>query len=195
MPNYQVDISSYNTFRAAVLSRAAQGLGFDLDGAYGYQCWDLGQLLYSQLGRTFTTAGRLGQGDSGVYTAWAYPPAKEINSRAPFAAIPIMSIKRGDMIIWNKGRYSWDSTGHNGYADEDYNPNKNTIMTLGQNQVNASATVGHIPTLNALSTNMILGAFRYTPWQGGGPSPTPSKPWRSSFPWVLYARKLRGARY
>lgn len=33
-----IDITSYDTFRSAVLARAAQGLGYDVDGSFGYQC-------------------------------------------------------------------------------------------------------------------------------------------------------------
>ena len=33
-----VPIDSYDNFRSAVLARAAQGLGYDVDGSLGYQC-------------------------------------------------------------------------------------------------------------------------------------------------------------
>ena len=32
-----ITISSYAAFRTDVLNRAAQGLGYDVDGSYGYQ--------------------------------------------------------------------------------------------------------------------------------------------------------------
>lgn len=32
-----ITISSYNEFRMDALNRAAQGLGYDVDGYYGYQ--------------------------------------------------------------------------------------------------------------------------------------------------------------
>lgn len=33
-----VDITSYDAFRSEVLNRASQGLGYDVDGSFGYQC-------------------------------------------------------------------------------------------------------------------------------------------------------------
>lgn len=190
MPSYNVNITSYDTFRADVLAQAAKGLGFDLDGYYGYQCWDLGQLLYSQLGRFFYTESSLtgGTGSSAVATTWTYAPAKSLNSELPFTAVPVDQIKRGDMIIWAIGG-SMGAFGHNGYADQDYTPGMSSINTLGQNQVDPSETQGHIPTINALGTNGILGAFRYTPWQDVEPSPTGNI--IHKFPWVLYAQRLR----
>lgn len=168
---------SYDTARADILARAAQGLGYDYDGYYGYQCWDLGANWYGMAGKAFQTKNSYtgaGGEDSSVFTTWTYQPAFENNSSYPFIAVTdINQIKRGDMIIWNKGRYSWDTTGHNAFADEDYVAGMTTIRVLGQNQQDASATQGHIPTLNNLTTNMILGAFRYIPWNGSGPGPGP----------------------
>jgi hypothetical protein len=33
-----VPIDSYDNFRSTVLARAAQDLGYDVDGSFGYQC-------------------------------------------------------------------------------------------------------------------------------------------------------------
>lgn len=170
------NMTSYDTVRAEILARAAEGLGYDYDGSYGYQCWDLGANWYGNVGRQFRTENSYtGTGGlaSGVCTTWLYTPAYQYNSTSPFTAVSLNNIKRGDMIIWNRGRYSWDTNGHNGFADEDYIPGMASIRTLGQNQINPSATVGHIPSLTSMSTNLILGAFRYTLWNGQGPGPGP----------------------
>lgn len=176
MPAIRWDMTSYNTVRAAILARASQGLGYDFDGYYGYQCWDLGANWYWNGGHatfytknSFTQAG--GQ-DSWVYTTWTYQPAYQRNSEDPFTAITNLNdIKRGDMIIWGSGGPIAIS-GHNAFADEDFNNGKSTIAALGQNQVNANFETGHIPTLNDISKTGILGAFRYKPWNNT-PDPEP----------------------
>lgn len=188
--------TSYNTARTDILARAAQGLGYDYDSYFGYQCYDLGANWYAIIGKAFRTKNSYtgaGGADSYVLTTWTYPPAFTNNSSSPMVAITdITQIKRGDMIIWGAdGEIA--VSGHNAFADEDYNNGKSTIRALGQNQVNPNFTTGHIPTLNDISKVGILGAFRYTVW-GESPEPTPSPSLgtiRSSFPWVLYARKLR----
>lgn len=201
MAGIRWDMKDYDTVRAAILARAAQGLGYDFDGYYGYQCWDLGANWYWNAGRetlktknSFTGAG--GQ-DSWVLTVWTYQPAFAYNSADPFVAITdVTQIKRGDMIIWGSGG-AIAISGHNAFADEDYNNGKDTLAALGQNQVDANFETGHIPTLNNIPKRGILGAFRYKPWNGGGPTPptpTPQPPlaiMKSNFPWVLYAKKLR----
>lgn len=175
------DMTSYNTVRSAILARAAQGLGYDFDGYYGYQCWDLGANMYWNAGRgTFRTKNSFtgaGGDDSSVYTTWTYQPAFEYNSADPFTAVTnVNEIKRGDMVIWDSRLGG--GTGHNAFADEDYDNGKSTISVLGQNQVNANSTTGHIPTINNFNKAGILGAFRYKPWiDGPGPEPpTPPGP-------------------
>lgn len=170
----QWDMSSYNTVRAAILLRASQGLGYDYDGHFGYQCWDLGANWYGSVGRQFRTKNSFtgaGGADSYVLTTWTYQPAYQSNSSDPFTAVTnISEIKRGDMIIWGNSSEIAVS-GHNAFADEDYNNGKTTIRALGQNQQDSNFETGHIPTLNDLSKNGILGAFRYKPWFGDNPTP------------------------
>lgn len=169
--------TSYNTTRADILARAAQGLGYDYDGYYGYQCWDLGANWYAIIGLSFRTKNSYtgaGGDDSYVYTTWTYQPAFQNNSQPPMIAITdVTLIKRGDMVIWGaEGTIA--ISGHNGFADEDYNNGKTTLRTLGQNQQDPNFLTGHIPTLNDLPKQGILGAFRYSAWEGGpGPEPEP----------------------
>lgn len=190
------NMTSYETVRSAILERASQGLGYDFDEYYGYQCWDLGANWYGNVGRQFRTKNSFtgaGGADSNVYTTWTYPEAFNYNSTTPFMAISNPNkIKRGDMIIWAEGNQI-SVNGHNAFADEDYNNNKTTIRSLGQNQIDPSPSVGHIPTVNELPKSGILGAFRYRPWNGDSPSSSnpPLNLTLSHFPWFLIARKLR----
>lgn len=197
MPLVQWNNTSYDTARADILARAELGLGYDFDGYYGYQCWDLGANWYGQVNRQFRTKNSYtgaGGADSYVLTTWTYPEAYAYNSSDPFEAITdVNNIKRGDMIIWGASGVIAIS-GHNAFADEDYNNGKGTIRALGQNQTDPNFNTGHIPTLNDIPKTGILGAFRYKPWGGGTPTPDPQPPlgiMKSGFPWVLYARKFR----
>ena len=179
MAGIRWDMTSYNTVRAAILARADQGLGYDFDGYYLYQCWDLGANWMWNGGHStfFTKNSFTGAGgvDSYVLTTWAYQPAFERNSADPFTAVTNLNdIKRGDMIIWGAGG-AIASSGHNAFADEDFNNGKDIISALGQNQVDPNFVTGHIPTLNDIPKRGILGAFRYLPW-GGGTPPEPPEP-------------------
>lgn len=179
MPSYQVPIDSYVSFRTAVLNRAAQGLGFDLDGYYGFQCWDLGQLLYSQLGRRFVTKNSFtgAEGiDVYVSTTWTYLPARNSNSASPFSLVTNWTdVKRGDMCIWAAGGCDGNIgfAGHNAYADSDVTTADQFLTCLGQNQVGYEvAAGGYPPTLNSyFNRKGFLGAFRFNPWHGSSPQP------------------------
>lgn len=173
------------------------------NGFIHHNCWDLGANWYGIIGKAFQTKSSYtgaGGADSYVLTTWTYPPAFANNSTSPMTAITDLNqIKRGDMLIWGAGG-AIAVSGHNAFADEDYNNGKDTIRALGQNQQNANFVSGHIPTLNDIPKRGLLGAFRYTLWEGGPgpeppePGPTPTPPLgiaKTSFPWVIYANKLR----
>lgn len=182
------DMSSYDTVRTAILVRAAQGLGYDFDGWYGYQCWDLGANLYWNAGRSifktknsFTGAGGV---DSYVQTAVLYQPAKDYNQASPFYFVSDWTqVKRGMMCVWAAGGCNGKIgiTGHNAFADQDVTSPTQTITCLGQNQTGTEINPpgGHYPTLNSyFNSDGFLGAFAYSPWYGGTPpeppEPTPS---------------------
>lgn len=177
------NMESYNAVRAAILAMAAQGQGIDFDGYYGYQCWDLGANLYWNAGRdTFKTKNSFtGDGgvDSYVQTTVLYGPAKTWNEASPFTFISSWAnVKRGDMCVWRAGGCNGliGITGHNAFADQDVTGNGD-ITCLGQNQTGSEIDPpgGHYPTLNNyFNSDGFLGAFRYTPWNGGpGPDPEP----------------------
>lgn len=128
-----------------------------------------------------------------LYASECWTVSRNANAGTSFSLIYSLSdVKRGDIIVIGASAIS--NTGHIAFADEDYNGTTQMDL-LGQNQVNPSPTYGHIPTVTNLSVSAFLGAFRYNAWQTG---PTPhgvsTIPVSSKFPWVLYARKLRGRR-
>lgn len=158
---YNVPITSYDAFRATVI-----GKGYDTDNAYGYQCYDGLALLWQQLGMFLSTGGT-GQ----CRGCWTVESARNANAGTQFELITDKKqIKRGDALILNAGVY-----GHGTYADEDYN-GTDTIRTMGQNQVNASAN-GSPFAVCSLSLASFLGAFRYKGWKTApAPQPTPPAP-------------------
>ena len=185
----EVDISSFDAFKNATL-----GNGYDIDGYYGYQCWDYGALLWGNIGRyghqgTPYNYPYLSTGGTGyAYGIWL---ARTGNATDQFELIFNLSdVKKGDLVILDKGRFVGDTSGHDAYADEDYN-GTNTLRLLGQNQENPSATVGHVVTLDNMDVSKFLGAFRFKQWIAPPPPPPPVQRKKSKFPWVLYANKLR----
>ena len=181
-----VDITSYLAFRTAVM-----GNGYDVDGSAGYQCWDLGAELWGNTGNyayPYLSTGGTGY----AYGIWSVEWARNQNAGNDFTLIYNLSdVKRGDMIVLDKGRFTGDVSGHNAFADEDYN-GTNTMWLVGQNQVNPNPTTGHVTTRNQLDVSKFLGAFRYNAWTPT-PPPTPTVT-KKRFPWVLYANKLRNNR-
>ena len=117
--------------------------------------------------------------------------SRNVNAGSSFTLVTNVSdLKRGDVIVL--GPSSVSSSGHIAFCDQPYQ-GSNYLDLLGQNQVNPDFTTGHIPTVTNLNISAFLGAFRLTAWQhgGGGKSHAIFKE-RKGFPWVLYARKLRG---
>lgn len=180
-----ISTNSYDAFRADALARAAQNLGYDVDGYYGYQCWDLCAELWQNIGFP------AGYPQTGInqYASECWTVSREVNKGSQFTLIyNITELKRGDVIVIDSSAIS--ATGHIAFCDENYN-GTTSMNLLGQNQVNPNLEYGHIPTVTNLDISTFLGAFRCIRWQPS-PPPTPSSvPKRSHFPWVLYARKQR----
>ena len=128
-------------------------------------------------------------------TGYAYGiwNARTENAGSEFDLIFNLSeVKRGDLIILDRGRFVGDVSGHDAYADEDYN-GSNTMWLVGQNQESPSATVGHVVTRDQMDVSKFLGAFRYKRWESTPPPPPPPVhiQKKSKFPFVLYANKWR----
>lgn len=132
------------------------------------------------MGKSFQTknsyTGTGSDEDVAVATTWTYQPAFNNNSASPYMAITdVTQIKRGDMIIWQPYTAGTGSSGHNAFADEDYNNGKSYLSCLGQNQGGNWGPNGHFPTINDIDKYGILGAFRYKPWFDN-PDPDPPTP-------------------
>lgn len=179
---------TYEAWKSAVL-----GNGYDADGYYGDQCWDLCAEFWNNLGfprgYPITQAG----GDGVAWMCWTY--SRETNKGDKFDLIyNLADVKKGDVIVWD-GTLSYPA-GHIGFADEDYN-GSGSIKVLGQNQGDGGTpTPQHNPNggttanVNTLGTGQFLGAFRYKGWNNTPPI-TRSK---GHFKWVLVTRKLNQMR-
>lgn len=185
-----------NTYDAWKL--AVAGNGYDADGSYGDQCWDLCAEFWWNIG--FPQGYPLTGPNHGAAECWSV--SKDANSSyngvTYFQQITNLNdVKRGDVIVWNShGSYIY---GHIGFADEDYN-GSGSIAVLGQNQGTGGVPTpisnpngGTTANVKTLSTNYFLGAFRYVNWTPTPPPPTPSTR-KNHFKWVLYTRKLRDKR-
>lgn len=180
-----ISTGSYNAFRSDALTRASQGLGYDVDNFLGYQCWDLAAELWMNTPE-FEDGNLWPKTGPNLSAEECWTVSKDINKGNSFTLINSLSdVRRGDIVVIGNSAIS--STGHIAFADENYNGTTDMYL-LGQNQVNPSPTVGHIPTVTQLSVSNFLGAFRYKAWSGK----LSFIPKRQKFPWVLYARKLRG---
>ena len=176
---------SYNMFRGAVLTRAALGLGYDVDGYYGYQCWDLAAELWMNLPE-FANSGLWPHTGPNSAAMECWTVSKVENAGSSFYLIYELSdVKQGDIIVLGPSAIS--SVGHIAFADENYN-GTNYLNLLGQNQVNPDFIIGHIPTVTNLNVSAFLGAFRYKEWADEPPVGRKSK---HKFPWFIYTQKIR----
>ena len=145
---YSVPFGTYDEFRNAVL-----GHSYDIDGAYGAQCWDGVALLYEQVGRNFSTGG------TGAAKGTFIPA----NGGGEFQLIPADQAQRGDIIVFSVGIY-----GHVGFLDGNWGPQ---IRVLGQNQ-NGDGN-GSPFSIVSMSSRTAIGAIRFNPWHI---APEPAKP-------------------
>jgi hypothetical protein len=168
-----VDISSYDAFRSATL-----GNGYDVDGVYGYQCVDMAKLLAGNAGRP--SPYWLSQPDGYAYEGWTNQASRDYNMADLFDLVTDKSqVRRGDLVVLQNT--SSNPYGHIAFADENWSAGTNYAMLLGQNQVNPSATQGHVVTLTSVNVSTFLGAFRF-------------KGWQRRFPWFIYYKRLRQKR-
>lgn len=137
---YSVPHDTYDAFRSAVL-----GKSYNIDGAYGAQCWDGVALLYQQDGRNFSTGGT-----GAAKNTWI-----EANGGGNFELIAAKDAHRGDIIVFDIGTY-----GHVGFLDSSWG---STIKVLGQNQTGDGN--GAPFSVISLSSNSAVGAIRYLPWK------------------------------
>ena len=179
-------VNTYLAWRLATLNN-----GFDADGYYGDQCWDLtAEFWYNN---SFGT-GYPQTGPNGA--AWeCWTNSRVVNAGNKFDLIyNLADVKQGDVLVYDQ--FSGNPYGHIGFADEDYatwhanNPTSYEFPILSQNnQGTPYAGGGTYTNIHGYDTRLFLGAFRLKAWHPT-PPPTPTSE-KKKFPWVLYARKLR----
>ncbi len=174
---------------------AVAGNGYDADGSYGDQCWDLTAEFWHNVG--FPEGYPLTGTNHYASECWTQNRYNNVsyNGMAYFDLITdLASVKQGDIVVFNGT--SSNPPGHIGFADEDYNPNKGGYLAiLGQNQGTGGTPIPVINPLGGTTANVkdlyteadFLGAFRYKAWHT---TPVRTRK-KSHFKWVLYARKFR----
>ena len=180
MPLSPVNITSYEAFKAEVLGR-----GFDVDGVYGYQCVDMAKLLAGNAGRPspYWKSGLTGYAREG----WTDPDSRAYNQQEYFDLVYNKAyVKKGDLVVLDQT--SSNPYGHIAFADSDWDASTTSAVLLGQNQVDPSATHGHVNTLTNVNVTTFLGAFRFKAWQQPTPTPTREK---KRFPFYLYRKNLQ----
>lgn len=176
---------------------ATNGNGYNADGYYGCQCWDLTAEFWYNVGfpQGYPHTGPNHYAEE-CWDVSRYANAS-YNGTTYFDLITsINDVKQGDVIVWN-GTTAYP-TGHIGFADEDYD-GSGYMAVLGQNQGTGGTPPpvfpqdgGSTANVKRLSVSNFAGAFRYRDWQHTPPTPTvQAKPKVKRFPWVLYANKLR----
>ena len=159
--------ATYQQFRDATL-----GNGYNVDKAYGNQCWDFCALLWWQYGLTLHTGPK----------GWAsecWTSSRALNAVFPFTQVTKVSdIKRGDCVVF-KGTSNYP-TGHIAFADEDYKDGMTRMNFLGQNQGQGSLNPSNIANISLAN---FIGAFRNSNWTTSKPSTKDEK--KHKFPWAI----------
>lgn len=186
--------STYNEWR-----NTTNGNGYDVDGYYGCQCYDLALLFWWNVGfpQGYPVSGIPGQGNTGnAYDIWTYRAYNtSYNGTTYFDIITNLSdVKRGDVIVFNQ--FPGNTFGHVGFADVDYNswtpdPNQPYEFPIlsENNQGTPDPAGGSYANIHGYDIRLFLGAFRYRLWEVTPPVPPAQV--TSKFKWVLYANKLR----
>lgn len=181
-------VDSYANWKAAT-----NGNGFDFDYSYGCQCYDLAVEFWWNVG---FPPGYPIITNSSAYTMWNNRFSNIAYGGTTYFDLinNVNDIKQGDVIVFNFTNSN--PYGHVGFADVNYNdwvpdPNQPYEFPIlsENNQGTPDPAGGAYTNVHGYDIRLFLGAFRYKSW-GTPTPPVPSK--RSKFPWVLYARKLRG---
>lgn len=157
--------------------------GYDVDGAYGCQCWDFAAEFWWNVG--FPQGYPTLAGTHSAYGAW---DDRIQNAGDKFDLIyDKTQIKQGDVIVYNY--FTGNPYGHIGFADEDYNGTNNLQILSENNGGTPYPGGGTFVNVHNYNLAYFRGAFRYKAWHTTPPTPTVSE--IKKFPWVLYANKLR----
>lgn len=168
--------------------------GYNVDGAYGCQCWDFAAEFWYNVG---FPQGYPHITSSSAYTMWALREQNaSYNGVTYFDLIyNLQDVKQGDIIVYNQ--FSANPYGHVGFADEDYatwhasHPTSYEFPILSQNNGGTpDPQGGALANVHGYDTRLFLGAFRYKEWE----TPTPPTRRTGKFPWYIYTRKLNNKR-
>ena len=153
-----VTTSSPDAFRNAVI-----GKGFDIDGWYGWQCWDAAALFwYSAVGRSCSTGGT-----GAARGCWE--AARSVNAGTEFELITDRNkIQKGDWLVF--GGTQW---GHIGMAMSGNLGNYVKLLSENQGVGAANKNGGYAFSEINMSLSNFLGAFRLKKWHKAS-SPAPS---------------------
>ena len=171
-------VTSYDAWKAAV-----NGNGYNADGSYGDQCWDLVAEFWYSLGfpQGYPSTG----GTGSAYGIW---DARTLNAGNAFDLIyDKTQIKKGDVIVYDQ--FAANPYGHVGFADQDYQGNNNINILSQNNGGTPYAQGGTFTNVANYTLAYFRGAFRLKAWEEN-PNP-PYNLSNTKFPWVLYSRKLR----
>ena len=124
------------------------GKKYDMDGAYGAQCWDYGDYFWlTQVNRALSTGGT-----GCARGCWTVASARKANAGKEFELVTDpYKLKYGDWVILNCGAY-----GHVGIVVA-INKGKGTVTLQSQNQGIIRTKVTQV----TFKMNSFLGAFRY----------------------------------
>ena len=167
--NGYVDIphSSYSVWKSNTL-----GNGYNVDNAWGNQCWDFCAELWHQYGLTLYT------GDGTAAGCWTL--MRNTNAQGPFIIVQGKeNIKKGDILVWNISAVS--GNGHIAIADEDWHEGMVSIRTLGQ-MPSVHGKKGPV-SLDNMTLNTFLGIFRNKNWDSAPPKPKERS--KKRFPWAV----------
>lgn len=190
-----IPIDSYANFKAAV-----NGNGYDADGSFGCQCWDLAAEFWWNVGFPQGYPTLTG---TDAYTMWSVPANRLANSAyngtTYFDLVNnLEDVQLGDVMVFNYT--AGNPYGHVGFADVDYSnwtPDPNAPYEYPILSENNGGTPdpdgGAYTNIHGYDSRLFLGAFRFKAWHTTPPTPTPTST-SSHFKWVLYARKLRDKR-
>ena len=171
----------FTSYDAFVDSTANQQIGDGSAKAYINLIWDhLGSVYYTSAPTDPDPTGQ------GVKYGWLNTDARAANTISHLTQITSLSdVQRGDIIILTDG-----ANGYAGFANSDYD-GTTYLSVCGQGYSISYVTINYISVAN------FVGGWRYDVWNTPPTPPTPLSTFssrRNKFPWVLYARKLRGQR-
>lgn len=112
---------TYNEFK-----NKYNGKFVDYDGAYGNQCWDLGQYYFTKVLNLPSSV----LSGCGLVSNMLYPPKRNLLDKY-FVEINIKDIKQGDVCIWEYGHIAiFDHKSGSSYYYFSQNPNPSKVIRI-----------------------------------------------------------------